>query len=139
MKNKKGQSLIEIVFSIGIVVLVLTGVAMLIVGTNRAKRESTEREKAIELSQKLVENTVLEIKNNSFVFWKKVNDLDGQTILNNKGSDLDTNFNDYLYDIKYENCNIDSCNIVFNIKWECLSNICQKNLSVERLFSKLGI
>jgi len=137
MKNKKGQSLLEIIFSIGVVVLVLTGVAILVVNATKAKRISLEREKAVELSQILIENKVLEIKNNSFIFWNGASDLDGQVISNNNGSNINSKFTDYLYDVEYKNCNSESCNIVFIVRWNCLSGVCQ-NLLVERLFSKLG-
>ena len=45
MKNKKGQSLLEVIFSIGVVVLVLAGVAILVVNTTKAKRISWKEKK----------------------------------------------------------------------------------------------
>jgi len=129
MKNKKGQSLIEIVFSICIVILVLTGVAVLTVSTNRAKTLSAERGKAVELSQMLIENKVLEIKNDGNNFWNSANGLNGTTKSNETRSD----FPGYSYDTEYIDCNSGNCKIIFTVKWGD-----NQNLSVERLFSKIG-
>lgn len=125
-QNKLGQSLIEIVFSIGIVILVLTGVAILTVKTNNARMISLERKKAIDLSQKLIENKILEIKTDSSDFWNGIDRED-------KNDQLYPNFDGYLYDVEYKNCDSDSCNVVFTIKW---GN--NQSLSVERFFSKTG-
>lgn len=126
MNNKKGQSLIEIVFSIAIVILVLTGVAILTVSTNKAKTLSLERKKAIDLSQKLIENKILEIKTDSSDFWNGIGRQD-------KNNQSYPNFDGYLYDVEYKNCGSNSCNVVFTIKWGD-----NQSLLVERLFSKSG-
>jgi len=129
MKNKKGQSLIEIVFSIGVVTLVLTGVVTLVINTANSNRVLSEREKAVELSQVLIENKVLEIKNDPLTFWNSANSLDGITEVNKT---ID-GFTGYLYDVEYKSCNNNSCNIVFSVRW---GN--SQTLSVERFFSRIG-
>lgn len=128
MKNNKGQSLIDVIFSIGIVVLVLTGIIVLVVSTAKVKRMTFERQKAVELSQLLIEDKVLEIKNNSAIFW------DGDK--SNQSDKTYTGFDGYLYDVEYENGNCDTqkCNIIFTVKW---GNT--QELSVERLFLRKGI
>lgn len=129
MKNNKGQSLIDVIFSMGIIVLVLTGVVVLVVSTAKVKRLAFERQKAIELSQKLIENKVSEIKSSQTVFW------DNNKV--NKSNQLYAGFDGYLYDVVYQNGNCDNqkCNVIFTVKWEGVG----QSLSVERLFLRKGI
>jgi len=127
MKNKKGQSLIDVVFSIGIVVLVLTGVVVLIVSTAKIKTLSMERQKAVELSQLLMEAKTAEIRA-SFDFWN--NPPTGETQFVNY-VDFDT---DYFYNISWVDCNDNTCKAIFTVKW---GN--EQTLTVEKLFSKTGI
>lgn len=124
MKNR-GVSLIEIVFSIGVITLVLTGVAMLIVNVTNVKRKSAERQMAISLSNKLVEDKILELKNaeSSMKFWQKI-----------EKEEESGEFSNYRYLIKYQDCDTDMCKIIFEIEW---GN--QEKLSIERLFSRTGI
>lgn len=129
MKNK-GQSLIEIIFSIGVVVLVLTGVVALLITTSKVKRTSMERQKAIELSQTLIENQILTIKNDPAAFWgnaASLNDMQSSSITN-------PNYPNYTYNIFYKNCDDQRCTIRFDIKWGE-----SQSLSVERLFLKQGV
>ena len=69
MGKNKGQSLIEVVFSIGLVMLVITGIVMLLVNTVGSRTKSYERIKATELSQMVMERLVLEETTNSDSFW----------------------------------------------------------------------
>jgi len=129
MNNKKGQSLVDVVFSIGILSLVLVGVMMLVVGTAKAKMAASERQKAIQLSQLLIENKVVEIKNGFLVFWNAPshNDTIGQT---------NVAFTGYFYDTTYDNsCNNNSsCKIIFTVRWGD-----SQSLAVERLFLRQGL
>lgn len=133
MKNKRGQSLIEIIFSMGVVILVLVGVVMLVVITARAKRMASERQKAIELSQLLIEDRInfFKDKDSMLTFWNDASGLDNTTETNKTRTD----FPGYFYDVKYVDCSSNSCKIVFVIKWED-SN---QTLSVERFFSRTGL
>jgi len=130
MKNNKGQSLIEVIFSMGVVILVLVGVVMLMVVTAKAKRIASERQKAIELSQLLIEDKVNYFKdeNNMLSFWNNISGLTNESNRTRNG------FPGYLYDVNYDNCNSNSCNIIFAIKWGD-----SQTLSVERLFSREGL
>lgn len=132
MKNNKGQSLVEVIFSMGIVILVLVGVVMLMVVTAKAKRIASERQKAIELSQLLIEDKVNYFKdeNNIISFWNSANGLNNTTESNNTRS----GFLGYSYDVKYLDCNSNSCKIVFVVKW---GNA--QSLSVERIFLRKGL
>lgn len=128
MKNKKGQSIVDLIFSVGIITLVLTGVVVLIVSTAKLKRISLERQKAVELSQLLIEKKTLYIKENRSIFWN------GISSLSNENNSDDDNFPGYLYDVVYDGCNITSCKVVFTIRWGD-----NQSLSVEKFFSKQGI
>jgi len=128
MKNNKGQSLIDVIFSMGIVVLVLTGVIILVVSTAKVKRMAFERQKAVELSQLLIENKVLESKNDQTVFWN------GSKTNQSNQSYVGAVFDGYLYDVEYEDCGSISCKIIFTVKWGD-----NQNLKVERLFLRKGI
>ncbi|HPT66318.1 MAG TPA: hypothetical protein PK257_03360 [Candidatus Woesebacteria bacterium] len=132
MKNKKGQSLIDVVFSIGIVVLVLTGVIVLVVSTAKVKRVAFERQKAVELSQLLIENKILESKNDPTAFWNGGYSSDDKPV-----TDFGDDFDGYQYSIDPGLGCTDkqSCNLIFTVKWEGIG----QSLSVERLFLRKGI
>ncbi|MDD2483193.1 MAG: hypothetical protein PHE32_01630 [Candidatus Shapirobacteria bacterium] len=128
MNNKKGQSLIDVIFSMGIVVLVLTGIIVLVVNTAKVKRLAFERQKAVELSQLLIEYKILESKSDSFSFWNG-----GSYGINNK--DFGSDFSGYSYTINHDSgCNDQNCKITFTINWGD-----GQSLSVERLFLRKGI
>lgn len=126
MKNNKGQSLIDVVFSIGIITLVLTGVIVLIVSTAKIKRISLERQRAVQLSQVLIEKETLYIKNNRQTFW----DGEKSSVINQS----DSAFPDYKYDMVPDSCTDTDCKIIFTINWGV-----GQSLSVEKLFSRSGI
>lgn len=127
MKNNKGQSLIDVIFSIGILVLVLTGVVTLVVSTARVKRMAFERQKAVELSQLLIEDKVLESKNNLSAFWG------GGYSSDSKPVSSFGDFSGYSYSIEANGCDTQKCNLIFNIEWA------DQSLSVERLFLRQGV
>lgn len=120
----------EIIFSIGVVILVLTGVVALVITTAKVKRMAAERQKAIELSETLIEKQILTVKNDPSTFWSNTTTLNGQTDSGN----IDPDYPNYIYDINYTNCNDLSCNVGFTIYWGE-----SQSLSVERLFSKQGL
>ena len=126
-QNKSGQSLIDMVFSIGVVILVLTGVVVLVVSTAKVKTLALERKKAVELSQLLTEKKTADIKDN-LDFWSNppIGETNFETYLN-----FDKN---YLYKITWDNCSNTSCKATFTIKWGK-----GQTLSVEKLFSRSGL
>ncbi len=129
MKNKKGQSLIDVVFSIGIVVLVLTGVVVLIVSTAKVKGLAFEREKAVQLSQKIIDAEVKKTKDDPSGFW---------TLPKDDISSTDSDFPGYSYDVDYvcviTGISSDKCDVTFTVNWGD-----NQTLSVKRLFSRQGI
>lgn len=132
MKNKKGLSIIDVIFSMGIVVLVLTGVIILIVNTASARRAAYERQKAVEFSQLLIETKVLEIKNDPVNFWNNLSNLSDQE--NKNAESINSNFSGYLYNVEYKNCVTSNCTIIFTVKWGD-----SQELKVERLFLRKGV
>ncbi|MDD4784935.1 MAG: hypothetical protein PHH12_00550 [Candidatus Shapirobacteria bacterium] len=123
----EGQSLIDVIFSIGIVILVLTGVVALVVNIAKVKRMTYERQKGVELSQLLIENKILESKNNLVAFWNGGYSDDSKPV---------TDFGDfsgYSYNIVADGCSSQKCNLIFNVQWA------DQSLSVERLFLRQGI
>lgn len=133
MNSKNGQSLIEVVFSIGIVMLVLTGVIVLMTNVIKMGRISMERKVAVELSQSLIEDKIFDSKNTPLSFWNTVSSLNGTISEDVEGANKGVNFSGYLYHFEYKNCNSSSCNIIFTIKWGD-----SQTLSVDRLFLRTG-
>ncbi|MFZ2153130.1 MAG: hypothetical protein WAV41_03675 [Microgenomates group bacterium] len=69
MKKQMGQSLIEVVFSIGLIAVVVSGVVFLLVQSLGAKSKSYERKKAVELSQNVIEGMVESKSADATSFW----------------------------------------------------------------------
>jgi type II secretory pathway pseudopilin PulG len=130
MKNKKGQSVVEIIFSIGVIAIVIVGVVTLIVNVINVKNESLKRKKAGELSDVIVEGLLEKKKTLPDEFWQltpitsgPVNGFDGYTVTFTKvtGNNCRSDIND-------------CANAVINIIWDGGKN----NLSVTRFFSRRG-
>jgi len=133
IKNKKslintchqvGQSMVEIVFSIGVIALVITGAIILIVNAVGVKNNGFERKKATEMAEIIIEDLV----------FQKRNDIDGFWGLNNKTGETLPNFDGYTYSIGYNTDGIscsDCTNAVVTITWGE-----NKVLEVSRFFSK---
>jgi len=77
-KRKKGQSVIEVVFSVGVLVLVLGGVTALLISSVSGRTQGFDRKKATELAEVVIEGLVAEKRNNSDGFWDRQN-LSGET------------------------------------------------------------
>ncbi len=65
----KGQSLIEVVFSIGMVALVISGVVFLILATLGSRTKSYDRKKAVEIAQNVIEGMVQTKNDDGTSFW----------------------------------------------------------------------
>jgi hypothetical protein len=64
-----GQSIVEVIFSVGVLVLVITAVIGLIIKTTGIKSMEFQRKKASEMSEIIVENLLEIKKNHSEDFW----------------------------------------------------------------------
>lgn len=69
LKRREGQSLIEVVFSIGVIMVVMSGVVFLIISTLGAKTKSYDRKKAVEISQNEIEGMVQTKMSDGTSFW----------------------------------------------------------------------
>lgn len=139
--NNKGQSMVELVFSVGIIVLALTGVVILVINSLGAKTKSGDRTKAAELGEIVVENLVNQKKNDADNFW----------LLNNQIDRTNEKFPGYVYSITFTNiannptqyptCGLDTEGVgttncteaTINIGW---SGAEPQNLTFTRFFSK---
>jgi hypothetical protein len=123
-KKQLGQSLLEIVFSIGIIALVITGSVVLIVNSVGVKNNGFERKKATEMGEIIIEELIDQRRNSSETFWS----------LTSKTGETLPKFDGYTYSISYNNDGIscsDCTNAVVNINWGD-----DKSLVVSRFFSK---
>jgi Tfp pilus assembly protein PilV len=92
MKNKRGQSLIEVVISVGVIVLVITGVIALIVNTVNIKSATYQRKRASEVAEKVIENLLEQKTSNKDNFW---------TLDSTKIDKVTFDFTGYTYDIGF--------------------------------------
>ena len=122
-KKEKGQSLIEILFSITVVTLVLTGVVSLMVKVLNVRGEASLRQKAGNLSTIIIENQIKEKDNNPDTFWN--------TTLLPPPDQIMVGFDGFTYDVGKTSIGQD-LNMVVTVKWA------DQTLTVQRYFSKKG-
>lgn len=126
LKNKKelGQSILEIVFSIAIIALVVTGSIVLIINSVGLKNDSFRRKRASEMAELITEDLINQKQSNSASFW---------SLTNRSGETLD-NFNDFIYSVEYSsdglNCN-NCTNVTITVNWGD-----DGELEVSRFFSR---
>lgn len=68
-KSGQGQSLVEVVFSVGVIIIVLTAVISLVISSLHSRTSGYDRKKAAELGQKVVEQLVEEENQDGSSFW----------------------------------------------------------------------
>jgi type II secretory pathway pseudopilin PulG len=135
VKNKKGQSLVELIFSIAIIVLVLTGITMLMTSVLGARTKNENRRKATELGDLIVEDLVNEKKNDPSNFWL-LNNQSGITNPSFPGYSYSINFNNITSDVNYPNCGVGATNcadVNIDINW---SGNNQEDIKLNRFFYK---
>ena len=129
----KGQSLIEVVFSIGLIMVVLSGVVFLIINSLGVKTKSYDRKKAVEISQDIIEGMVRAKASDGVSFW----DLNS-TYWQNLGQDQV--WGDYVFSVGVSwfagsGCSavtVDCVNAQVNVGWKDGQTI----ESFNRFFSK---
>jgi Tfp pilus assembly protein PilV len=89
--NKKGQGIVESIFSVGVLGLILTGVVILVVMTLSSKKTSFDRKKAVELGEIVMEEIVANSINDKESFWS----------LANVSETENPDFKDYHYTVTY--------------------------------------
>lgn len=124
---KKGQGIVEVVFSIGIVLLILSGVVILMVNTFGAKNKGFDRKKATQLAQMIIEEKVAERNNETESFWNKIND---NFKIENQIKD---GFDGYIYSVDYIRINDNSGRVEVEVGMVGRS----EKVTFERFFGKL--
>lgn len=83
VKSKlKGQSLIEVIFAVGVIIVVMTAVLSLLVTSLKSRTQSFNRTKASELGQKVMEQLVAVKEQDKASFW----DLNSAYWVSNQGT-----------------------------------------------------
>lgn len=133
MKNEKGQSIVELVFAIGVVAMVMTGVVILLVNSFGARNKSFDRKKAVELAEIVTEDLVNWSKNDFEAFWDENSDPPWTS------GDLTNNqFDGYIYQISHDwasECtpNTDCAKVNIKVIWQ---RDTEKSIDFYRFFSK---
>jgi len=92
MNNQRGQSLVEVIFGVGILVTVIVAVISLIVKTTGIKSSALDRKRASEMGQVIIENLMEDKKNNPESFWQ-LNDIGSTTVFGYDGYTYTVDFN----------------------------------------------
>ncbi len=130
MNKQKGQSLIEIIFAVGVLVIVVTAVVSLVVKTTGVKSSTNQRKRAGEMGEVIVENLVELKKNEVDRFWQLENVTTPQSL---------PAFDGYQYVINFTpvtegDCDdtvIECTRAEVTISWDN-----GQNLKINRFFSK---
>lgn len=130
MKTKEtGQSLIEMVFSIGILVTVIVGVVSLMVKTTAVKTTTNTRKKASEMTGVIVEKLLDDKTNNPDQFWQ----------LNSISPSQLSGYDGYTYTVSFDVVTGNNCS---SVAMECANATIEitwgnnEKLTVKRFFSK---
>jgi Tfp pilus assembly protein PilV len=126
METEKGVSIIEIIFAIGVTVIVIAGVVSLMVKSTGTKTNSLQRKKASEVAEMVIED-LMKLKNSSSnSFW----DL-------GPISDVKDNYN---YNVEFVPSTVGTCRT--SPPWTCTEATitidlgASQSLVVKRFFSK---
>jgi type II secretory pathway pseudopilin PulG len=132
--------MIELVFSIALVIIVITGIVILMVNTVSSKNKGFNRKKAAELAEIVMEDLVNQKKNNPDEFW----------LLNNVSPRRwpSTEFDNYFYSVDFTNiidasigcgnATTDCTEVVVSIGWSGGSGGANQNANFSRFFSRKG-
>ena len=127
---KKGQGIVEVVFSVGVVLLILSGVVILIVNTFGAKNKGFDRKKATQLAQMIIEEKVAERNNETESFWNKINTNHEDENQTKDG------FSAYVYSVNYIRVDDNSGRVQVVVSTEGRDAEVEK-VTFERFFGKL--
>ena len=101
--KNKGQSLVELIFSIAIIVLVLSGVVILVINVLGSRTKTFDRKRASRLAELITEQLTDQKKNDPINFWN-LSPLEGLT---NPGLD----YNGYSYSVGFTNITTGGCGV----------------------------
>lgn len=131
--KNKGQSLVELIFSIAIVVLVLSGVVVLVINVLGTKTRTFDRKRATRLAELVTEQLTDMKKNDPLTFWQL------SPIINRTDPGLD--YKGYTYSVDFTNITTNGCGIgitdcaeaVLSIGWSGKTN---QTLIFNRFFTR---
>ena len=134
--SNKGQSLIESVFAVGLIVLVMTGVVSLLINMVGSRSKSYDRSKAVELSQIVMEEIIKTESLDKASFW----DTTSIYWMNLSNTQTNASFPDYSYTAEVSQYTLNGCsnvvtncvNVSLNIRWKNGNT----NDNFNRFFSK---
>lgn len=123
---KKGQSIVEAVVAVGVVILVISGVVVLLVNVLGARTKSFDRKIATELAQKVVETFVADESQRGGEFWSD------EYWVDKLGSNMsDVNFGGYFYNVdRYDR--FGGYEVVVVVGWQGSGD----TVTVSRLFTR---
>lgn len=129
--KQKGQSLIEVIFSVGVLVMVIAAVISLVVKTTGIKTMELQRKKASEMSEVIIENLLENKKNSPDTFWQ-LNDITNPQTLEGYGGytyvvDFSLNTDGNCSDIENE-----CADVTITVSWAD-----GQTFVVKRFFSKI--
>lgn len=115
--KNKGQSLIELIFAIAIIVLVLSGIVVLVINVLGARTKAFDRKRATRLAELVTEQITDQKKNDPINFWNLL-PITGMT---NPALD----YQGYSYSVGFTNITSSGCGVgatncteaVINIGW----------------------
>jgi type II secretory pathway pseudopilin PulG len=98
-KNSAGQSLIELIFAVGVVVIVMVGIVILMVNTVGSKNKGLDKKEATELANVVMEDLVNKKRNDPENFWR----------LTNLSNEINANYDGYTYSVGFTNITGGNC------------------------------
>ncbi len=142
MTNNKGQSMIEMLFSVAIITIVLGGVVILMLNVIASRTKGMDRKKATRLAELTIERLISEKNDNPDLFWT-LSPISNQTT-------TDDEFSNYSYSIGYTNiandanypkCGLNNLGVavtscaeaVINVTWQGKN---PESISFNRFFTK---
>ena len=128
-KYNRGQSLIDLIFSVGIIILVLSGVVVLMVSTISVKTKGYDRKTAFRMADSVMERMVKVKADDPVGFFGKT------TYAVSDGSMAE--FSGFLYSISFDDYNSTGCPtcvmVTVEAKW---SESTDQVIKLTRVFSK---
>ncbi len=128
MKRARGSSLLEVVFSVGIIALVLSGVVVLVVYLVAQRTGSSERKQASLLAETVMEGLVGEKEENPTLFWQ-LTEVEGETMDAYPGYSYSIGFTNLTV---ADNCGGDCVDAVVKVGWSGSDS----QVEFRRFFSK---
>jgi type II secretory pathway pseudopilin PulG len=135
VNRESGQSLVEVIFAVVIIVLFLTGAVIVLLMSVSARSRGLVRNNATRLAEKVIEDLVNKKANDPTDFW----------LLDKVSSQIMPNFPDYFkYSVgyslvstsSYPNCNVgvtDCVEAIVGVEW---TDKTSNYLEVRRFFSR---